>query len=219
MHMPINTPGLTPLHRIAVLKSIDVVESVAPSDLDRPTPCEGWNLLDLLAHMTVQHRGFAAAARGRGADLEIWRVESVRDTVRSDPGGAYCEAAHDALEAFAADGMAEKSFALPEFGNGAVFPATMAIGFHFVDYVVHGWDVAASLGVPYELPAAVIEAVQPLVLAVPDGDVRTMAGSPFAPALESGGRDGFEHILRHLGRNPAWTGSDVASLRYRRYHL
>ncbi len=96
------------------------------------------------------------------------------------------------------------SFALPEFGDGAVFPGAMAIGFHFVDYVVHGWDVAASLGVPYELPAAVVDAVLPLVLAVPDGDIRTTAGSPFAPALESGDRDDFERILRHLGRNPAW---------------
>jgi uncharacterized protein (TIGR03086 family) len=190
-----------------VLKSIDVVGSVTPADFDRPTPCEGWTLFDLLAHMTVQHRGFAAAARGSGADLEIWRVESVQDTVRSDPRGAYSEAAHDALEAFAADGTADAPFALPEFGDGAVFPGAMAIGFHFVDYVVHGWDVSASLGVPYELPAAVVEAVLPLVLAVPDGEIRTMAGSPFAPALESGGRDGLEHILRHLGRNPAWARS------------
>jgi uncharacterized protein (TIGR03086 family) len=217
--MPTNKAGLTPPHRIAVLKSIDVVNSVTEPDFDRPTPCEEWNLFDLLAHMTVQHRGFAAAARGSGADVGIWRVESVLDAVRTDPRGAYSEAAHDALEAFAAEGTADASFALPEFGDGAVFPGTMAIGFHFVDYVVHGWDVAASLGVPYELPAAVVEAVLPLALAVPDGEIRTMAGSPFAPALESAARDDFEHILRHLGRNPVWaqrystnTGAAVGDL-------
>ncbi|MCX4393151.1 MULTISPECIES: hypothetical protein [unclassified Streptomyces] len=27
------------------------------------------------------------------------------------------------------------------------FAAPRAIGFHLVDYVVHGWDVAASLGI------------------------------------------------------------------------
>jgi uncharacterized protein (TIGR03086 family) len=204
MRMPTNASGLTPLHRIAVLKSIDVVDSATRSDFDRPTPCRGWSLLDLVAHMTVQHRGFAAAARGSGADPEIWRVESVLDAVRADPAAAYSAAAHDVLEAFGADGTADASFALPEFGDGAVFPGAMAIGFHFVDYVVHGWDVAASLGVPYELPAAVVEAVLPLVLAVPDGDFRTGDGAPFGPALENSSTDDFERILRHLGRNPAW---------------
>ena len=73
------------------------------------------------------------------------------------PVGAYADAAHDVLDAFAADGTADAPFALPEFGEGAVFPGAMAMGFHFVDYVVHGWDVAASLGVPYELPAEVVD--------------------------------------------------------------
>jgi uncharacterized protein (TIGR03086 family) len=187
---------LTNSHRSAVLRTIDLVDTVTPADLDRPTPCAGWNLADLLAHMTAQHRGFAAAARGHGADLAMWAAKA---------GDSYPEAAHDALEAFAADGTADASFALPEFGDGAVFPGAMAMGFHFVDYVVHGWDVAASLGVRYELPSDVVEAVLPLVLLVPDdNDIRTMAGSPFAPALEPAGVGDFERILRHLGRNPDW---------------
>jgi uncharacterized protein (TIGR03086 family) len=204
LNMPTISAGLDPLHRIAVLKSIDIVNSVEPAQFDRPTPCEEWNLLDLLAHMTVQHRGFAAAATGSGADQEIWQVATVTEAVRADPGGAYSEAARDVLEAFAAAGTAAASFALPEFGDGAVFPAAMAMGFHFVDYVVHGWDVAAALGVPYELPAAVVQAVLPLVFAVPDGDFRTMAAAPFGPALDSVGGDDFERILRHLGRDPQW---------------
>jgi uncharacterized protein (TIGR03086 family) len=203
--MPTTISGLTPLHRIAVLKSIDVVDSATPSDFDRPTPCQGWSLVDLVAHMTVQHRGFAAAARGLGADPKIWRVECVLEAVKSDPLGEYAKAAHDALEAFAADGTADASFALPEFGEAAVFPAAMAIGFHFVDYVVHGWDVAASLGVRYDLPSAVVEAVLPLVLSVPDDKaIRTMEGAPFRPALAPTGVGGFDRILRHLGRNPEW---------------
>jgi uncharacterized protein (TIGR03086 family) len=204
MRMPTNTTENLQLHRLAVLTSIDVVDSVRQADLDRATPCEGWNLLNLLAHMTIQHHGFAAAARGFGADMETWRVESVVDAVKAAPARAYSEAAHDVLEAFAADGVANAQFALPEFGEGAVFPGDMAMGFHFVDYVVHGWDVAASLGVPYELPGEVIAAVLPLALAVPDGDIRSGAGLPFARAIEGAEGDGLERILRHLGRRPNW---------------
>jgi len=75
----------------------------------------------------------------------------------------------------------DTSFALPEFGPAAVFPGSQAIGFHFVDYVVHGWDVSRAIDAPFMLPADVISAVLPMVFAVPDGDFRTAPGSPFAP--------------------------------------
>src|SRR6201987_3793366 len=121
-------------HRTAVLASVDIVDGVNRDQLQRPTPCDGWNLGQLLAHMTVQHRGFAAAARGDGADLALWDASSVADAVAADPAGPYAAAAADVLEAFAADGVLGASFALPEFGPGAAFPGEQAIGFHFVDY-------------------------------------------------------------------------------------
>jgi len=200
MNMP------TSFHRIAVLTSVDLVDTVRPADLDRPTPCEGWVLGDLLSHMTVQHHGFATAARGHGADLANWQVESVVDKVRSDPARAYADAARDVLAAFSADGADGASFALPEFGHTAVFPGSIAMGFHFVDYVVHGWDVARSIDALFRLPDDVIAAVLPLVFAVPDGDFRSAPGSPFAPAIEAGdGIGDVDRILLHLGRSPAWT--------------
>ena len=52
------------LDRRAVRASVDMVAKVTIEDLGRPTPCAGWTLADLLAHMTAQHRGFAAAAEG-----------------------------------------------------------------------------------------------------------------------------------------------------------
>src|SRR5690349_4885478 len=203
MHMHMNSRDIRPLRRIAVLQSIDIVNTVTRADLDRPTPCERWTLFDLLAHMTVQHHGFAAAARGLGADLNTWSVDTVTDAVKADHVLAYADAAHDVIDAFAADGTPEARFELPEFGDNAVFPGEMAMGFHYVDYVVHGWDVAASLGVPYGLPADVVAGVLPLALAVPDGDFRAVEGAPFDRALEPAGDD-LERILRHLGRRPDW---------------
>jgi len=35
---------------------------------------------------------------------------------------------------------------LPEVRAGITVPAPIAIGFHLVDYVAHGWDVARTLG-------------------------------------------------------------------------
>ncbi len=197
------------LHRTAVLASVDVVNAVVGDDLTRPTPCAGWDLAVLLAHMTVQHRGFAAAARG-GSDLDVWDPATVADAVATDPAGTYSAAADDVLSAFEANGVLDATFALPEFGPGATFPGAMAIGFHFVDYVVHGWDVARTIGASFELPNDVIEAVLPIAFAVPDGEFRAEESSPFRRAVAVEGEvSDMDRVLAHLGRSPAWTSLSV----------
>ncbi len=188
-----------------MLASVDLVSLVTADDMTLATPCVGWNLADLLAHMTVQHRGFAAAARGDGNDEAVWQIDSVAAAVAADPAGAYAEAAAEVLDAFVGADVLDGEFALPEFGPGAMFPAAMAIGFHYVDYVVHGWDVARTLGQSFELPSDVVAAALPLALVVPDGDFRTMDNAPFGPAIPSTDPAGdLDRILAYLGRSPQW---------------
>src|SRR3981081_1143480 len=182
----LTSQDIRPAHRAAVMASVDVVNSVTPKDLQRATPCDGWNLSHLLAHMTVQPHGFAAAARGDGAHPAHREHATGAGAVEIDPAGTYAAAAADVLEAFADDDVLAASFALPEFGPGAAAPGSQAIGFHFLDYVVHGWDVARAINAPFMLPADVIAAVLPLVFAVPDGDFRAAPGSVFAPAIAAG---------------------------------
>jgi uncharacterized protein (TIGR03086 family) len=198
--MPTLSCDLLGAHRVAVRASVDIVNSIRTGDLALSTPCTGWDLADLLAHMTVQHRGFAAAARGGGQDLALWDPAGFRDT--PDPVAEYAAAAHDVLDAFAAADP-ESQFALPELGT--TVPAEMAIGFHLIDYAVHGWDVAASLGVAFTLPEDVVAAALPLALAVPDGDFRSMPNAPFGPAHTGDSATDFDKLLRHLGRDPRWS--------------
>jgi uncharacterized protein (TIGR03086 family) len=194
-----------PLDRIAVLASVDVVSAVTSDDLSKVTPCVGWTLADLLAHMTVQHRGFAAAARGEGADPATWLPDTVAEAVAADPAGTYAAAAAAVIDAFAGAGVLDAAFALPEFGSGATFPGSMAIGFHYVDYVVHGWDVARTLGQSFELPVDVVAGALPMAFAVPDGDFRTSQNAVFGPAISSTEpTNDLDRILAHLGRSPQW---------------
>ena len=125
----------------AVQGSVRVVAKVREADLSKPTPCAGWTLADLLTHMTVQHYGFAAAAEGNGADLSHWQPGQPD---RGSLVSGYELAADRVMGAFAAEDILERKFCLPEVSTKLLFPARQAIGFHLVDYVVHGWDVARS---------------------------------------------------------------------------
>lgn len=188
------------LDRRAVAASVAVVSLVGPDDLRRPTPCSEWTLGDLIAHMTVQHQGFAAAARGNGTDLSVWRITPV-----DDPVAAYAAAADDVLAAFAEPGAADARFALPEFGTDATFRGERAIGFHFLDYVVHTWDVARSLGVPPDLPPDLVRAALPGAEAVPDGPGRAEPGAAFAPRLPAAtGATDLDRLLALVGRSRDW---------------
>lgn len=117
------TNSLLSAHRQAVTTSVEAVSMADTSDLARPTPCSEWTLAELLAHMTAQHHGFAAAARGRGTDPDAWRVRP-----STDPVADHRAAAELVLAAFAENGV-EREFALPELGT-APFPAEQAVAFH-----------------------------------------------------------------------------------------
>jgi uncharacterized protein (TIGR03086 family) len=187
----------------AVRTSVAVVAAVTPDDLGRPTPCAEWTLAELLAHMTVQHRGFAAAARGAGADPAVWQVRP-----DPDPVASYTDAADDVVAAF---GSARDDFALAEFG--ATFPADQAIGFHFIDYVVHGWDVARALGLDYELDPDLAGPALEIARAVPDGEARLRPGAAFGPSLRTPPDAGaMAEILTRLGRSPHWSARDGQAL-------
>jgi uncharacterized protein (TIGR03086 family) len=180
----------------AVRASVAAVAESTPGDLDRPTPCAEWTLGDLLAHMTAQHRGFAAAARGDGGDSAAWQVRPLG----ADPVTAYTEAADDVVAAFA---TAQQDFTLAEFD--ASFPADQAIGFHFIDYVVHGWDVARSLGLDYDLDPDLAGPALEIARAVPDGAHRLEPGAAFGPRLDTPAEAGaLDTVLTLLGRSPGW---------------
>jgi uncharacterized protein (TIGR03086 family) len=190
------------LDRRAVLRSMDIVRSVLPADLDRSTPCSAWTLRDLLGHMTVQHRGFAAASQGQAGDLALWRPDD-RDP---DPAGSYLLAAGAVIEAFGVDGVLERPFLLPEISTAVEVPGSTAVGFHFIDYVVHGWDVARALSQDYVLDEDLAGPALRIALAVPDGPARLDSSASFKPGLaEDPTSSPLAQILRALGRSPDWT--------------
>jgi uncharacterized protein (TIGR03086 family) len=186
----------------AVRASVEVVSQARAADLARPTPCAGWTLGHLLAHMTVQHNGFAAAATGDGADLVRWQTGAPA----ADPIGEYAAAAERVLATFAAAGVLAREFDLPQISASLRFPAAEAIGFHLVDFVVHGWDIARTLGLGYDLDPDVLAAALPLARSVPDDERRRRPKAAFAPRVAATGGGVLDEIVALLGRRPGWPG-------------
>ncbi|WP_250573184.1 TIGR03086 family metal-binding protein [Nonomuraea sediminis] len=197
MHTNLN---IVALDAVAVRTSVELATHAKPADLARPTPCVGWTLHGLLAHMATQHYGFAAASRGE-SDLALWKLRPLGD----DPVGAYRASAEHVLAAFAGDGVLTRDFPLPEFTAAQIFPARQAIGFHFIDYVVHSWDVARTLDLPLSFTQDVLDAALPIAQAVPTGAYREAPGAAFAPEVPWTGGTTLDRILALLGRDPAWT--------------
>jgi len=183
----------------AVTESVRLVEQATAADMARPTPCVDWTLHGLLRHMATQHYGFAAAAAGEG-DLAQWRLRPLGD----DPVAAYRTAAESVLAAFAADGVVDREFPLPEFKQGLMFPGAQAVSFHFVDYVVHSWDVAKTLGLAARFEPALLAAALAVARAVPGGTARLEPGAAFGPQVTWPGGSSLDQVVAILGRSPDW---------------
>jgi uncharacterized protein (TIGR03086 family) len=189
------------LHRRALQVTVDIVNEVKPDQLGLPTPCAEWNLGQLIAHMAGQNHGFATAARGERNAAAAFSPRAIGD----DPAGLHADSAADLADAFASPGVLERALWLPEIRGGREFPGNTAIGFHLVDSVAHGWDVARSLDVPVSFDGEVLDAALLVSLAVPDGPARERPGAPFRPGVGVAGDAGvFERILGLLGRSPDW---------------
>jgi uncharacterized protein (TIGR03086 family) len=190
------------LHRLAMRHSVDVVGQIEDSHWDRATPCDQWRLRDLVHHMILENRGFAAAADGETADRTVWTEASFDDDLRAD----YRASAERVSAAFARDGVLDGEFWLPLIDDSRRFPARQAISFHLLDYVVHSWDVARAAGQPITFEPELVQAVAEIAEAeVPDGPRRRRPNASFRPpvTVEPGGRE-FDRVLAFLGRSPYW---------------
>jgi uncharacterized protein (TIGR03086 family) len=193
--MPTNG-DLRDLDRITVERSATLVRQARITDFDRPTPCAGWNLGDLVEHMAAQHRGFAAAAAGQGAEPGHWTVRPTG----ADAVEHYTAAADEVLAAFAALHDLSVKVWIPELSATRQFRAGQAIGFHLVDYVGHAWDVAQTLGLPLDLPDEAIAAALPIMREAPDGPERREPGATFGPVQPITRDDPLHEFLALIGR-------------------
>src|ERR1700712_516748 len=155
---------LLDLHAQAQAVINNLLLDLPGGSLGRETPCSDWTLNALFRHVVGQNVGLTQAALGGGQEPNAWRPI----VLQRDPARHVAESASDLVSAFADRGL-DGTIWMPEISAAAPIPARIALLAHLVDTVVHGWDVAVTLGRLYVVPDDVLAVAAAVAGAVPDG--------------------------------------------------
>jgi uncharacterized protein (TIGR03086 family) len=173
-----------------------VVGQVKPDQFQAQTPCAGWDLHELLNHVILWT---AHSAERRARDEPLPEGLTDKDFA-AEPGfaAAYAAQLDRAVAAWSAPGAWDGELKV----MGAPTPAADVGAMLIMEMVLHGWDVARTIGEDYRLPAEATEAVY-----------RTVQGSAelfrkyegFAAAIEvPASAPLLDRALALSGRDPAW---------------
>jgi uncharacterized protein (TIGR03086 family) len=174
------------------------IAQVKADHLDLPTPCGDWTLRGLLRHLVSENEGFAAAVGNGSAPRTVWDGGRLGD----DPYRAYEASAELVTSAFAPGDALDRDMEVREFG---VFPGRVALSLHAVDFLVHGWDVAAAIGVPYEPDDELAATALKIASRWPDAPETRGPGAAFDTRVEvPEDASDFQRLLGLLGRSPQW---------------
>lgn len=184
------------LHRHALELARPYLAGVDGPALGRPTPCAGWDLGTLLAHVVGQHYGFAAAVTDGDAPPEAYAHRPVT------PGRAaadWQESADLLVAAFAA-APPDRPVRLVEVSPDQRFPAGAVVAFQLLDTVMHTWDLAAALGADFVPDPELASTMLPLARLIPQGEARLGPDAAFAPVVTSAAPDDWTRALALTGR-------------------
>lgn len=169
----------------AATYALETLASVSTTDLGRPTPCEDWNVRDVVLHL----------ADVADAVIDLTRTgELVMPTPRSvgtpDPVTVAHQrigALHDTLTSLAA--RSEHIDLLLGAAQGGAN-----------ELAAHGWDITTALGTSRPIPDSTATAL----LALVDGHLDDAArGTNFAPAAPiSSTAMPSDRFVAYLGRRP-----------------
>lgn len=157
--------------------------------LDRPTPCADWTVGQVFEHLVRAIDMFATAAGAQPADPDT-----------GTPLDRFDAAVRRNLATWAAFTDHGSTLSLP-FGR---FPSDLVVGMNQMDSLVHGWDLAAALGLPTAIPADLAErALQTAHTSVPPS-----RGHAFGAEVPVESDDPGARLVAFTGRDPAaWPGA------------
>lgn len=191
--------------RPTLLRAADQIAGlVSPdTDLGAPTPCVGWSVDDLLAHLVTVHRRIAHVGRG-GHPFDL------PHQTPQDGAEAYVAALADGRLEVAAvwapdvdAAVLDRELTVP----WGVLPGRVAGWGYVRELAVHAWDLARALDVVDTLDPALADAVVDRVRSALPAEPRG-GDIPFGPVVPvPDGAGPYARLVGWLGRDPGVTAS------------
>ena len=174
--------------RVALVGALDV-----PGD--RPTPCAGWTLDDLLAHMNASLQTLDQAALVGGIALFDPPATHGNGTGVPDQVRRLTTRACSLLDSW----LGRDAPAIFRVG-GSELQAGLLASAGALEITVHGWDVARACGLHHPIPRALAEDLLSYApLLVSDADRPHRFGPPVPTGADA---TPGEELLALVGRRP-----------------
>jgi uncharacterized protein (TIGR03086 family) len=175
-------------HILPTLSS--TVDRIQATQMNDPTPCSNFTVHDVLNHMIVLGGTFAHLFRGEQPP-EITPPNADGRV----PSAEFRHTMDDLLASVRSVGALERTIAAP---IGAMPGSTFA-RFVAFDGLMHGWDLARSTGVSFEVPVEVVAAVDQFAHVALTADLRD--GDTFKdPTNPPPDADPIERLAAFSGR-------------------
>jgi uncharacterized protein (TIGR03086 family) len=140
------------LHRRAVEEFGARVGAVADDQWELPTPCNDWNVRQLVNHLVYENR-WTVPLIGGSTIAEVGdRYEG--DLLGDRPQAAWDESSAEAVRAVGSEGALER---VVDLSSGPT-PAGEYVSQLFADHLVHAWDLARAIGADERLDPELVAA-------------------------------------------------------------
>jgi uncharacterized protein (TIGR03086 family) len=160
----------------------DLIRGLPADRRHAPTPCRDWDAATLTGHLHQVVAALDLAGHGRPIPAALWRQDCTGATI-----GADWTPPPEKIDM-----------------GGMPMPGGTVVAMLVGDLVLHGWDLAAATGRPYDPdPDAVAMTGEFLGAFAGSGRAQGLFGEPVPVA---GDAPPLARAVALSGRDPAWTG-------------
>lgn len=171
---------LIALDRKALDINLALIKTIEEDQCGLRTPCDKWNVGELLQHLTDS----------------TWSFAGLKNE------GGYPQAADAAIETFSADGYLDKPV---DFGTFGEMPGRWKVASHLVDTVVHTWDLQKALNLQVNLDEELAAAALKIVERMPNTPATRGPDAAFHDAVPIADTATLtDRLIALSGRSPAW---------------
>ena len=176
-------PDLLDLYARASEWTLDKVRG-ATGRLHDTTPCDEWDVRQLMNHMLDTQRYFAGSARG---DDVAPPSPQPPELLGDDPVADFERGRAETMRAFGEPGVVERT--------------GPALGIAFADQLLHGWDLARATGQDAAMPDGLAEAAYEMIHGRFTDHQRRGVFGPEVPVADDAPPQ--DRLLAYTGREPA----------------